>query len=390
MDCESIRPARSIQWLLAPAVAAALVLGGIAAGTASATVAPAGQHAAGGASRPGAAVTVSGLHGVTAVSTGIGFFMALLKNGHVDTWGNNYFGELGDGSTVNSATPVQVNGLSSVKAISAGGFDALALLANGTVMAWGANNAGQLGHGNLTKDSTVPVPVAHLSGVTAISAGLAHNLALLTNGSVLAWGNGINGELGNGEFDTFSDVPVAVQQLSTVTAISAGNSFSLALLRDGTVRSWGVNTSGQLGTGSTRSSMSDVPVVVRDLQGVTEISAGGFGSLALLSGGKVMSWGDNTVGELGDGTAGGLSATPVPVRGLTTATAVASADVQYVQAPFSLALLAGGTLADWGATTPISDAPQPARGVRGVAAASSGLLLLTNGTVKVFDVNPTE
>jgi alpha-tubulin suppressor-like RCC1 family protein len=369
---------RTARWLLTPAATLGLVLGGFSATAASATVASGGPP-----------VAVKGLHGVTAVSSGIGFFMALLKNGHVDTWGNNARGQLGDGTTVGSATPVQVKGLSSVKAISAGGFDALALLANGTVMAWGANDVGQLGHPGAPNHSTVPVLVTHLSGVTAISAGLSHNLALLRNGSVLAWGDDVDGELGNRAFDTFSAVPVAVQGLKAVTAISAGNSFSLALLRDGTVRSWGVNTDGQLGTGSTRRSMSDLPVAVRDLRDVQAISAGGFSSLALLPGGQVKSWGDDEVGELGDGTISALSASPVPVRGLTTATAVVSAESYDVESAFSLALLRGGTLADWGATSPASAVPQPVHGVSGVAALSSALLLLRNGTVKVFEVNPT-
>lgn len=393
MDSGRTRPGRCVRRLLASAaVAAVLAGGGIGAGTAgagiaSAAVAPAGQYPA--AVTRAHTVTVAGLHAVAAVSTGIGFYMALLKNGQVDTWGNNYDGQLGDGTTVNSTRPVQVKGLSSVRAISAGGFSALALLANGTVMAWGSDSSGELGDGMITKDSTVPVPVAHLSGVTAISAGVSHDLALLNNGSVMAWGDGVNGELGDGKFNTISDVPVPVRGLNSVTAVSAGGEHSLALLRGGTVRSWGANTDGQLGTGSAHPSMSDVPVTVKDLNGVTAISAGGFHSLALLASGTVMSWGDDEVGELGNGSIEPFSAAPVPVRGLTAATAVAASDDVYVQAMFGVALLAGGTVDDWGATSPITDAPHPAPGVTGVAAISPELILLTNGTVREFDVSPT-
>jgi alpha-tubulin suppressor-like RCC1 family protein len=373
------------------AAAVLLAAGGIGVGTASAATLPAGHSRAalGQADRSPRGLTVPALRGVTAVSSGIGFFMVLLKNGQVDTWGNNYDGQLGDGTTVNSARPVQVRGLSSVRAISAGGFAALALLANGTVMAWGSDSAGQLGDGVITRDSTVPVPVAHLSGVTAISAGLSHNLALLSNGTVMAWGDGVNGELGDGKPGTISDVPVAVRGVSSVTAVSAGGAYSLALLHDGTVRSWGSNTDAQLGTGSSRPSMSDVPVVVTGLHHVQAISAGGFASLALLATGKVMSWGDDETGELGNRTIEPFSATPVPVGGLTAATAVVASDAGYVQGSFGVALLAGGTVEDWGATSPITDTPHPAPGVAGVAAISQALLLFTNGTVKVFDVSPT-
>jgi alpha-tubulin suppressor-like RCC1 family protein len=334
-------------------------------------------------------VPVPGLHGVTAVSSGVGFYLALLRNGQVYAWGNNYDGQLGDGSTANSATPVRVSGLAGVRAVSAGGFFSLALLANGTVVAWGRNNAGQLGDGTLT-DSTVPVPVGHLSGVAAISAGLSHSLALLANGTVMAWGDGENGELGNGQIDILSDVPVPVKGLGSVTAVAAGGSHSLALLRDGTVLSWGSNTSGQLGTGSLDPLMSDVPVAVRALGGVTAISAGGFDSVALLASGQVMSWGDDEVGELGDGAIEPDSAVPVRARGLNTATAAVASQAEYIAASFSVALLPGGTITDWGQTRRVTDAPRPVPGITAVTAISPGLLLLANGTAEEFFVNPTD
>jgi alpha-tubulin suppressor-like RCC1 family protein len=135
--------------------------------------------------------------------------------------------------------------------------------------------------------------------------------------------------------------------------------------------------------------MSDVPVAVTGLDGVQALSAGFVNSLAVLADGTVMTWGDDEVGELGNGAIEPFSATPVPVRGLATATAAVASDVGYVQGSFGVALLAGGTVDDWGATSPITDTPHPAAGISGVAAISAALLLLTNGTVEVFDVSPT-
>src|SRR6266851_2418171 len=144
----------------------------------------------------------------------------------------------GDGTTNASDLPVAVSGLSGAVAVSGGGSHSLALLGDGTVRAWGSNGSGQLGDGTTTGPETcvearpcsrTPVAVSGLSGVVAISAGGSHSLALLSNGTVRAWGNNGSGQLGNGTTTT-SDVPVVVSGLSAVVAVSAGGEHSLALL----------------------------------------------------------------------------------------------------------------------------------------------------------------
>jgi alpha-tubulin suppressor-like RCC1 family protein len=283
-------------------------------------------------------VAVTGLSGVTAVSAGGAHSLALLSNGTVMAWGSNRKGQLGNGTTTNSDVPVAVSGLSGVTAVSAGGAFSLALLSNGTVMAWGENTHGQLGNGTIT-NSDVPVAVSGLSGVTAIAAGEAHSLALLSNGTVMAWGDDLAGQLGNGTTNNGELLPVAVSGVSGVTAISAGSVHSLAVLTGGTAMAWGGNKSGQLGNGTTTN--SDVPVAVSGLTGATAISAGGGHSLALLNNGTAMAWGLNSAGQLGNGTTTS-SDVPVAVSGLTGATAV-SAGRHH-----SLALVSGGTVMAWG------------------------------------------
>ncbi len=262
-------------------------------------------------------VAVSGLTETTDVSAGGFYSLALLSKGVVMAWGANGLGQLGNGNTTSTDVPVAVSGLSKVSAISAGTNHSLALLSNGTVVSWGANEFGQLGNGSTT-GSDVPVAVSGLSGVTAVSssgsnahptvgAGGEHSLALLSNGTVMAWGGNEFGQLGNGS-TTGSDVPVAVSGLSGVIAIAAGGEHSLALLNNGTVMAWGGNEFGQLGNGSTTG--SDVPVAVSGLSGVTAVSAGDFYSLALLSNAKLVGWGRNASGELGNGT---FTGTDVPV-----------------------------------------------------------------------------
>ncbi len=277
-------------------------------------------------------VKVDGLTHVKAIAAGANFSLALLSDGRVEAWGGNESGQLGDHSTTESAEPVEVEGLTNVTAIAAGGEHGLALLSDGKVEAWGANEQGQLGNGN-THDSDVPVAVKGLTGATAIAAGGEHSLALLGDGSVMAWGSDQSGQLGNssvdppgeeeGEVERFSDVPVPVEGVSGVSAIAAGQHHSLALLAGGTVMAWGEDKYGQLGNGSIVAS-EETPVPVSGLSGVTQISAGGMHSMALLAGGAVMTWGENKYGELGNGSSGEPSDVPVTVGALTEAHGIAA------------------------------------------------------------------
>ena len=230
-------------------------------------------------------------------------------------WGDNTYLQLGTGTPGPSDVPAPVSGLKFVTAVAAGGRHSLALLANGTVVAWGANGLGQLGDGETTA-SAVPVAVHGLSGVRAIAAGGSHSLALLNNGTVMAWGNNEGGQLGSGTSAEDSLVPVAVQGLSGVRAIAAGSGFSLALLMNGTLVSWGENESGQLGSGSIRS--TDSPVAVKRITNASAISAGGEFGLAVLANGTVQAWGNDDWGQLGDGEVEeGPNTLPTPVEGLS-------------------------------------------------------------------------
>jgi alpha-tubulin suppressor-like RCC1 family protein len=257
---------------------------------------------------------VSGLTGVKAIAAGENHSLALLSNGTVMAWGDNENGQLGDGGTQESEVPVTVKGLTGVKAIAAGGNHSLALLSNGTVMAWGDNESGQLGNG-ATKSSTAPVAVRGLSGVSAISAGDEFSLALLSKATVEAWGSNEFGQLGNSAAEEGSDVPVAVSGLGGVTSIAAGAEHSLALLGNGTAMAWGEDRYGELGSGTIETS-DETPVAVSGLSDVVAISAGGQDSVALLGQGSVTAWGINRWGTLGDGTTGSPSDVPVTVSGI--------------------------------------------------------------------------
>jgi alpha-tubulin suppressor-like RCC1 family protein len=297
-------------------------------------------------------VPVSGLISfVTTVAAGNGTTLALMNDGSssVKAWGNNSSGQLGDGTTTERHTPVQVGGgLNIITAIAAGSGHSVALRQGGTVWTWGANNFGQLGDGTTTERHT-PVQVSQSSGlssVTAIAAGSGHTVALRSDLTVWAWGNNSNGQLGDGTVISRSaPVQVPVSGLTNITAIAAGNGYSVALRGDGTVWAWGANNFGQLGDSTTTD--HHTPVQVSGLTGIKAIAAGNGHTVALTNSGTVWAWGANEFGQLGDGTTTNRS---VPVQviqtsGLSNITAVAAGDFH------SVALKNDGTVWSWGSNS---------------------------------------
>jgi alpha-tubulin suppressor-like RCC1 family protein len=217
-------------------------------------------------------------------------------------WGNNDYGELGIGTKDSQPMPMEVPGLSgAVVAIAAGGGHTCAVTTGGGVKCWGGNWRGQLGDGTETERLS-PVNVAGLTeGVKAIAVGHDHSCALTLNGGVKCWGSNGNGQLGDGTFND-SSVPVDVRGLpQDIVAITAGESHTCALGSGGGVKCWGKNGYGELGDGTFDELLH--PVDVAGLSsGVTAVAAGGFHSCALTADGRILCWGDNRTGQLGDGT----------------------------------------------------------------------------------------
>jgi alpha-tubulin suppressor-like RCC1 family protein len=300
---------------------------------------------------------------VTSLAAGERHSIALCADGFVASWGNNSSGQLGRGSFSSSTSPVAVNTAAGALAgktvvmIGAGSFHSLALCADGTVVSWGQGFSGQLGNGS-TSESGLPVAVTTsgiLAGksVVAIAAGANHNLALCHDGSLVAWGDDSSGQLGNG-ISGDSAVPLAVTQSGvlagkSVSAIAAGKTHSLALCDDGSIASWGSNTSGALGDGTTTT--RQLPVLVSTtgvLAGrrAVAIAAGDGFSMALCEDGFLAAWGSNSGGRLGDGTTTSRL-TPVAVN---ASGALAGASILGISAfaQHAVAILGNGTLAAWG------------------------------------------
>jgi alpha-tubulin suppressor-like RCC1 family protein len=259
-------------------------------------------------------------------------------------WGTNSSGQVGDGTTTQRVTPVLLSGLSNTVQLAAGLNHSLALDGAGRVRGWGHNAYGQVGDGTSGTNRLTPTLVPALTEVVSLAAGHNHSLAVRSDGSVWAWGANTYGQLGNGT-TTSSLVPVQVQGLTGVVSVAAGEQHSLALRGDGAVLAWGLGVT--LGTGS--SSWSSVPVLVPGLgQGVTRVAAGVRHSIALRTDGaptgRVWTWGLNSVGQLGDGTT--FNRAP-PVAGRRGVSSVSAANNQvHVLTPVGEVWAAGTLLGD--------------------------------------------
>ncbi len=324
--------------------------------------------------------------GFATVSAGYGHSLALKTGGTLWAWGDNSFGQLGDGSTVSETTPVQI-GTATYTAVSAGLNFSLAIKSDGTLWAWGDNSFEQLGIGDTTPagctaTTSGTIPTAYCQrpvqigsdSYIAVSAGTGHALALKSDGTLWAWGDNTFGELGDGCYYDLtkspkqlvcgsrttlnSNVPEAIDSGSTYKAIAAGYLYSLGIKSDGTLWGWGSNAHGNLGTGESKNTYV-VPTKIGDGFSVDPhaLSASKFSvlgnttvyyhSLALKSDGGIWAWGDNTFGQLGDGS---RTTATTPERILADSSNVYTA-VSAGDGDHSLAVQSNGTLWAWGSNS---------------------------------------
>ena len=274
-------------------------------------------------------VQVPGLIDVVSVSAGKSHSLALESDGSVWAWGFNENGQLGAGIFIDSSSPIQVlSPLPVVNAIAAGGNHNLAVDDNGKIWAWGFDADGELGDGTAVKNDPfgeiIPGMVNSLTSIEALAAGNVHSMALRSDGSVWAWGDGTHGQIGDGKARSSAEdqqIPVQVVASSDltdfligITDIAAGFSHSLALKFDGTVWAWGNNSRNQVGDGL--SAIQTIPLQRTGLSNIIGISGGGLHSLALKSDGTVWAWGDNQHRQLGAEFSTSPQITPEVIAGL--------------------------------------------------------------------------
>ena len=213
----------------------------------------------------------------------------LLDNGTAMCWGDNLYGQLGDGTTTNQLSPVLIDFSFEFVDVVTGEYHSCAIIDDGSAMCWGYNVHGQLGDGTNT-NSNISVVVTLPAGrtATALALGHLHSCAILDNGSAMCWGYNNNGRLGDGT-TTNSNIPVAVNLPAgrTATALALGSYHSCAILDDGSALCWGFNGYGQLGDGTTTESSTPVAVSLPAGRTATALALGNSHSCAILDDGSV-------------------------------------------------------------------------------------------------------
>jgi alpha-tubulin suppressor-like RCC1 family protein len=233
-------------------------------------------------------------------------------------WGGNRHGELGDG-TANAAgqrdatTPREVPGLADVRSFVAGANMTCAVTGAGAALCWGDNTDGRLGDGT-TANSPSPVQVVGLEASAAqISATGGSGCAVMDSGAIKCWGENEKAQLGSGSSSAMSLTPVDVVGVSDASFVQAGASHTCALLTGGTVKCWGSDTNGQVGTNHTGN--EPTPFAVPGLTNVSQLSTHGSSNCVVLgSPSSIKCWGADFYGELGDG-GGSYSRTPRTLPG---------------------------------------------------------------------------
>lgn len=262
-------------------------------------------------------VDVIGVSNCVAVAAGARHSVFLLADGTCMACGNNMYGQLGDGTTTNRATPVQVSGITNCVAISAGFSHTAFLLSDGTCKATGDNTHGQLGDGTTTSRTT-PVNVSNITDCVSVSCGDFFTVFLMFDGTCKSVGYNATGQLGDGTRIN-RNLPVSVVGINNCSQISAGMSSVLFLTRDGKCKITGDYL---LGNGE----YILTPKIVDGIDNCVFVCSGrmGFFYHVVLSDGTCKGFGENSFGELGDGSRGTYRYLPVDVVGVSDCVAVYS------------------------------------------------------------------
>ncbi len=277
------------------------------------------------------------------ISGGDWHTLAIKSDGTLWAWGLNDYGQLGDGTTVNRNSPVQIGTETNWVSVSGGGRHTIAIKIDGTLWAWGRNTYGQLGDGTTT-DRHIPIQEnTHGTNWISMTTGFDHIVAIKTNGTLWSWGRNTYGQLGDG---TTTDRHIPIQESTAATdwdSVASGGWHTVAIKTDGTLWAWGRNTYGQLGNGTTNNKSS--PTKLGTDTDWRSASASDYHTVATKIGGTLWALGRNHFGQLGDGT---TSERHIPTLESTEATNWANVSASDYH---TIVIQTDGTLWAWGQNT---------------------------------------
>jgi len=236
-----------------------------------------------------------GINNIVEVDAGLHYSIAIDTGGILYSWGENDFGQLGDGTFGIANYPNIINS-NQFTYIAAGYHHVLSILSDSTVMSWGKNTKGQLGLGN-TATTNFPTNISGVSQVIDIAAGENHSIALLSDGSVVTWGDNQFGQLGDGTLIT-KNSPINIG-LNNIVDVAAGANHSFAIDIFGRLWAWGNNAKGQLGIGNNSFQLTPT---LNGLIDVRLVDGGAEHSIAVKDNNNFYAWGSNQYGQLGDGS----------------------------------------------------------------------------------------
>ena len=311
---------------------------------------------------PLGSVQVEGISTAIAVTTGKDHSCALLVDATVRCWGANNVGQLGNGSFTPSLAPVTVRDITNTDitnavSISGGSNHTCVRRSDGTIACWGSNQFGQIGDGSLGNNRPAAVPVRDINDARMVAAGSTHTCAIRMAGdaTVACWGGNGVGQLGRNFAGTNEPLPGPAVSVQGAWLIAAGHRYTCALIADGPLTCWGLNTTGQLGDGTTE----DSPLITFNSLplGMVGIALGNGHTCGLSSNGNtiVHCWGQNASGQLGQAATDAPELDPVAVSvpqtvevvaGLDRTCALAATDVVFCWGENSARQLGNGSQTD--------------------------------------------
>jgi alpha-tubulin suppressor-like RCC1 family protein len=262
--------------------------------------------------------------------------LGIKNDGTLWAWGSNQSGQLGDGTTNNVSVPEQIGTATNWMEITSGNQSSYGITSDGKLWAWGYNSAGQLGDGT-ANNSLVPEHIGTGSNWAAVAAGESDCFAIRADGTLWGWGYGILGT-NSGP----SNLPEQVGSDNDWATVSAGNYHTVALKKNGTLWAWGIDGGGELGDGNPSGTTETSPEQIGTATNWVKISAGYDHVLAITSDGKLWAWGANYYGAVGDGTTTDATNGPEQIGTATNWVDIAGG---YYQ---SAGITADGKLWGWG------------------------------------------